>query len=78
MRGETKSVPHLITEPFICLAFSCQNMKQLRNLIIRKLEIFKEKIVDCKSAHAGSIPALAPTFKSPVDQGIRGFFMPAI
>ena len=52
-------------------------MERLRNPIRRKLQICKEKIVDCKSAHAGSIPASASTFESPVDLGLRGFFMPA-
>ena len=76
--GVAKSVPHLKTQPFICLAFSCQNMKRLRNRIVSKFMIYMDKIVDCKSAHAGSIPASASTFESPVDQGLRGFFMPAI
>ena len=76
--GVAKSVPHLKTKPFKCLAFSCQNMKRLRNRIIRKFLICRDKIVDCKSAHAGSIPASASTFESPVDQGLRGFFMSAI
>ena len=53
-------------------------MERLRNRIRRKLQICKEKIVDCKSAHAGSIPASASTFESPADYGLRGFFMPAI
>ena len=75
--GGAKSVPHLKTKPFICLAFSCQNMKRLRNRIVRKIMIFKEKIVDCKSAHAGSIPASASTFESPADSRLRGFFMAA-
>ena len=39
--------------------------------------IYIEISVDCKSAHAGSIPASASTFESPVDQGLRGFFVPA-
>ena len=50
-------------------------MERLRNPIRRKLQVCKEKIVDCKSAHAGSIPASASTFESPADQGLRGFFM---
>ena len=40
-------------------------MKRLRNRIYRKILIFKEKIVDCKSAHAGSIPASASILKTP-------------
>lgn len=52
-----KSVPHLKTKPFICLAFSCQNMKRLRNRIIHKIMIFKEKIVDCKTAYTSFSPA---------------------
>ena len=39
--------------------------------------IYIEKIVDCKSAHAGSIPASASTFESPADSRLRGFFMAA-
>ena len=39
--------------------------------------IYMKKIVDCKSAHAGSIPASASTFESPVDQGLRGFLLVA-
>ena len=52
-------------------------MKRLRNRIIRKFMICRDKIVDCKSAHAGSIPASASTFESPADYGLRGFFMAA-
>ncbi len=52
-------------------------MKRLRNRINRNAMIFNEKIVDCKSAHAGSIPASASTFESPVDQGLRGFLLGA-
>ena len=75
--GVAKSVPHLKTQPFICLAFSCQNMKRLRNRIVSKFMIYMDKIVDCKSAHAGSIPASASTFESPADSRLRGFFMTA-
>ena len=52
-------------------------MERLRNPIRRKLQICKEKIVDCKSAHAGSIPASASTFESPADQGLLGFLLGA-
>ena len=52
-------------------------MERLRNPISRKFQIFKGKIVDCKSAHAGSIPASASTFESPADQGLRGFLLGA-
>ena len=47
--GVAKSVPHLKTKPFICLTFRGKNMERLRNPIRRKLQVCKEKIVDCKS-----------------------------
>ena len=42
-----------------------------------RLRLLRTSVPACKSAHAGSIPASASTFESPVDQGLRGFFVPA-
>lgn len=60
-----KSVPHLKIKPFIWLRFMRINLNRLRNKNRSNLLILIKKVVDCKSAHAGSIPASASTFKAP-------------
>ena len=58
-----KTVLHLKMKSFIYLTFKHIKLRRLRNRINCNLLIFKLKIMDCKSAHAGSFSASASAFE---------------
>ena len=62
-----KVVPQPKAASLACLRYGYCKIAPLRNLFRFNMLIYRENMVDCKSAYAGSIPTSASTLRNPVD-----------